>query len=97
MSSRTAQVNGPSKTEDFGIDFEDINDYLKELSDYELNGRQIRNAITTARQLAKFKRETMSYAHLKHVIDVASKFDTYLGDLTGFSGDDMARENGIRL
>ncbi|XXH01512.1 hypothetical protein Hte_007872 [Hypoxylon texense] len=95
-AARTAQANAPGKAEDFGIDFDDINDYLKELSNYELNGRQIRNAITTARQLAKFKRETMSYAHLKHVIDVASKFDTYLGNLTGFSGDDMARENGIR-
>lgn len=90
------QEKRTSNKEDFGIDFEDINDHLQELSNYELNGRQIRNAITTARQLAKFKRETMSYAHLKHVINVASKFDTYLEKLNGFSSDDIARENGLR-
>ncbi|KAJ5129742.1 uncharacterized protein N7515_005781 [Penicillium bovifimosum] len=44
----------------------------------KLNGRQIRNAITTARQYAKWKKEVLRYDHLKDVIEVAAKFDEYL-------------------
>lgn len=83
--------------EPLGIDFNDIDQYLGELSDFEMNGRQIRNAITTARQLARFKKEQMLYSHLKHVINVSSKFDTYLeGVKEGFSDDQLARSHGIR-
>ncbi|KAI3331596.1 P-loop containing nucleoside triphosphate hydrolase protein [Xylariaceae sp. AK1471] len=80
-----------------GIDFEDVECYLSDLAEFEMNGRQIRNVITTARQLAKFKGERMSYHHLKHVISVSSKFDTYLKTLQeGFSDDQVARGDGIR-
>ncbi|KAJ8122034.1 hypothetical protein ONZ43_g1669 [Nemania bipapillata] len=54
-----------------GIDFEDVECYLSELADYELNGRQIRNVITTARQLANFRGKPMSYEHLKHAMKVS--------------------------
>jgi SpoVK/Ycf46/Vps4 family AAA+-type ATPase len=60
------------------IDFDDISCYTDELAKVEMNGRQIRNAITTARQLAMFKKEQMSYKHLKHVIGLSSKFDKWL-------------------
>ncbi|KAI1496448.1 P-loop containing nucleoside triphosphate hydrolase protein [Biscogniauxia marginata] len=80
-----------------GIDFEDVECYLSDLAEFEMNGRQIRNAITTARQLAKFKDEPMSYHHLKHVITVSSKFDAYLKTVQeGFSDDQVARGDGIR-
>jgi SpoVK/Ycf46/Vps4 family AAA+-type ATPase len=79
------------------IDFDDVEDHLSELADIEMNGRQIRNAITTARQLAKFKKEKMSYKHLKHVIGVSRKFDKYLdGVRDGFTDDQIMREVGIR-
>ncbi|KAK3367636.1 hypothetical protein B0H63DRAFT_489537 [Podospora didyma] len=61
-----------------GIDFDEIEAYLPELAEEEMNGRQIRNAITTGRQLAKFKKVKMSYVHLKHVIKVSGRFDKYL-------------------
>jgi SpoVK/Ycf46/Vps4 family AAA+-type ATPase len=83
--------------EPINIDFDDINDYLDELADYELNGRQIRNAITTARQLAKFKNTNMNYSHLKHVIEVSSRFDKYLSNVKeGLTDDEIARGDGVR-
>jgi SpoVK/Ycf46/Vps4 family AAA+-type ATPase len=83
--------------EPIDIDFDDIDDYLDELADYELNGRQIRNAITTARQLAKFKKTSMNYSHLKHVIEVSSRFDKYLSNVKeGLTDDQIARDDGIR-
>jgi SpoVK/Ycf46/Vps4 family AAA+-type ATPase len=79
------------------IDFEDIDCYLPELAKHEMNGRQIRNAITTARQLAQFKGEKMASHHLRHVIKVSNKFDTYLRKVQdGLSDDDAARGYGIR-
>ncbi|RKK85495.1 hypothetical protein BFJ69_g1639 [Fusarium oxysporum] len=77
--------------EEESIDFDDIELYLEELAKYPMNGRQIRNSITTGRQLAKYKRKRMTFAHLKRAIDVADKFDRYLadvqeGDMEEFSG-----------
>ncbi|KAI7765298.1 hypothetical protein ACKAV7_005169 [Fusarium commune] len=77
--------------EEESIDFDDIELYLEELAKYPMNGRQIRNSITTGRQLAKYKRKKMTFAHLKRAIDVADKFDRYLadvqeGDMEEFSG-----------
>ncbi|PVH76181.1 AAA family ATPase [Cadophora sp. DSE1049] len=80
-----------------GIDFDDIECYLSELAEYELNGRQIRNVITTARQLATFRGERTSFQHLKHVITVSRKFDTYLKTVQeGYSDDQIARGEGVR-
>ena len=62
-----------------------------------MNGRQIRNAITTARQLAQFENKDFSYTQLKHAIKVAGKFEGYLkGVNQGFSDDQLARDSGFR-
>ena len=62
-----------------------------------MNGRQIRNAITTARQLAKFQDKRLSYDHLKHVVEVSGDFETFLSKLReGFSDDQIKREGGLR-
>jgi len=62
-----------------------------------MNGRQIRNAVTTARQLAVHKKERMNYSHLNHVIKVAQKFEGYLREVNeGHSDDQIAREDGFR-
>jgi SpoVK/Ycf46/Vps4 family AAA+-type ATPase len=91
-SSRKRKLAEPT-----GIDFDDIECYVEKLAEYELNGRQIRNAITTARQLAKFQKKRMTYEHLERVIGVASKFDTYLKKVQDdFSDDQIARGAGIR-
>ncbi|KIX97702.1 uncharacterized protein Z520_06480 [Fonsecaea multimorphosa CBS 102226] len=69
------------------IDSEDLEDHLAMLGKEELNGRQIRNAITTARQLAKYKKRPLCYDHLKHVITVSSQFEQYMKDLKGGQTD----------
>lgn len=55
---------------------------LDVLQNEKLNGRQIRDAITTARQYAKWKREVFKYDHLKDVIEVVwARFDNYLENI----------------
>ncbi|GKT48320.1 putative AAA domain-containing protein [Colletotrichum spaethianum] len=80
-----------------GIDFDDIARHFGDLAEQEMNGRQIRNAITTARQLARFKDEHMSYKHLQHVIKVSKRFDKYLEKIQdGLTDDQIARGDGLR-
>ncbi|KAJ5291366.1 hypothetical protein N7478_000617 [Penicillium angulare] len=79
------------------IDIVDLRDNLHSLKDEELNGRQIRNVITTARQYARWKKTTLTYEHLKDVIQVSGRFDTYLDKIHGgFNQEDLARDDGIR-
>ncbi|KAK8121675.1 hypothetical protein PG984_010345, partial [Apiospora sp. TS-2023a] len=83
--------------EDGSIDLDTLEYSVDELAEYPMNGRQIRNTITTARQLAKFKKRPMSLAHLQHVIKVAGKFDQYLLEVHDtISDDQIARGEGIR-
>lgn len=92
--SRKRKIRDGANT--VGIDFVEVNCYIRELAKEELNGRQIRNIITTARQLATFRNEQMKYQYLKHVIEVSSQFDKYLEKVQGLSDDDFARDEGIR-
>jgi SpoVK/Ycf46/Vps4 family AAA+-type ATPase len=79
------------------IDFDDIYDHIDDLAREEMNGRQIRNAITTARQLAQYKERGFCYAHLKHVIGVSDKFERYLKVVNeGYSDDQIKRGSGVR-
>ncbi|KAG6358336.1 hypothetical protein INS49_014220 [Diaporthe citri] len=79
------------------IDYDTVESYIEELAEYEMNGRQIRIAITTARQLAQFKKKPMTWGHLRHVIKVAEKFDNYLKGVHEEMSDDMiARGEGVR-
>ncbi|CAG8970731.1 hypothetical protein HYALB_00001513 [Hymenoscyphus albidus] len=73
------------------IDFDDVIDHLDDLAPVKMNGREIRNAITTARQLAQFKETALSYTHLQH-------FSEYLKDLRhGLTEDEYVRDGGLRL
>ncbi|TRX97310.1 hypothetical protein FHL15_001588 [Xylaria flabelliformis] len=84
--------------QDAAIDVDDLRDHLVEMKEEEVNGRQTRNAITTARQYAKWKGETLTYAKLKDVIEVAGCFDKYLKELhRGLTQDQLAKDEGVRL
>lgn len=79
------------------VDIEDLRDHLEELQAVEMNGRQIRNAITTARQYAEWKKRVMNYEHLRDVIEISGRFDTYLDKLRGgYTYDQAAEDEGIR-
>lgn len=77
-------------------DFDDLDDHLDDLADFEMNGRQIRNALSTATELAKFRKEELNFEHLKHVIKIAREFDDYLTRTHGHSDDEWAREERVR-
>ena len=85
------------KVEEVGIDFDDINKHMDDLARNELNGRQIRNAITTARQFARHREKDLDYADLQQVIKIALKFDKHTMEMQGGMNDDARkREEGIR-
>jgi ATP-dependent Clp protease ATP-binding subunit ClpA len=79
------------------VDFDDLFDHIDNLAEEEMNGRQIRNSITIARQLAKYDDEEFGYEHLGRVIKVAAKFDGYLkGVYHGLSPEQLARDASLR-
>ncbi|OJZ81262.1 hypothetical protein ASPFODRAFT_52314 [Aspergillus luchuensis CBS 106.47] len=85
------------------MDFDDLVLHINDLSMYEMNGRQIRNAITTSRQLAEFKKKDLNYDIIKKVIGVTGRFDRYLQSVKqletvkeGTLDDTIAREAGMR-
>lgn len=83
---------------DNSMDIADLRDHLDDLKEEKMNGRQIRNAITTARQYAEWKKTTLTYEHLRDVIDVSGRFDKYLDKLNGgFTQDELAEDDGLRL
>jgi hypothetical protein len=57
-----------------------------------MNGRQIRNAVTAARQLARFRKVKLNYAHLKQAIGVSQKFEDYVREVKGGQDDDEIAE-----
>lgn len=63
------------------VDIEDLKLHIDELASYSMNGRQIRNSISTARQLALYKKTRMTFTHLRRSIMLANKFDDYLGEV----------------
>lgn len=90
-----------NRLESFGddsVDIADLRDHLGDLKEEKMNGRQIRNAITTARQYAEWKKTTLTYTHLKDVIEVSGRFDKYLDKLNGgYTQDELAQDEGLRL
>ncbi|KAI0972612.1 hypothetical protein F4678DRAFT_460182 [Xylaria arbuscula] len=78
------------------MDVDDIVAHMDKLSSYEMNGRQIRNALTTARQLALFEQETLDWDRIKDSIEVANDFNRYLVDVHGHTEEQWSRENNLR-
>lgn len=80
------------------IDLADLREHLSDLKDEDMNGRQIRNAITTARQYAKWKNTTLTYQHLRDAIEISGRFDKYLTKLHGgLTEGQLAEDYGLRL
>lgn len=82
---------------DLEIDAKDILSHIDDLAKPRLNGREIRNAISTARQLARYRGQALRYNHLQSVIAEEEKFDQYLKDLhEGFTADERQNDKGER-
>ena len=63
----------------------------------KLNGRQIRNLMWTAGQLAKHKKERLEYTHLEQVIEIANEFEEYLEKTHGHTDEENAQAQGTRM
>lgn len=84
-------------SKEYGIDVAEISGHLEELSKENLNGREIRNTISTARQLASYKQCSLGYAHLRTVIDETKGFEEYLINLhSGLTQDEIQKDLGER-
>ncbi|OQD82966.1 hypothetical protein PENANT_c019G05994 [Penicillium antarcticum] len=60
------------------VDIHDLRMNLDVLKKERLNGQQIRNVITTARQYVKWQKKFLTHEHLKDVIRVSARFDAFL-------------------
>ncbi|KAI4594834.1 hypothetical protein KJ359_007354 [Pestalotiopsis sp. 9143b] len=91
--------------EEEGIDFADLKDNIKNLAANKLNGREIRNVITTARQYARWERQqpkqqnyVLDYKVMDSVLKTAGEFDEYIQYVHGgLSSDQLAAEDGWRV
>lgn len=78
------------------VDFDDIVAHLDALAAYEMNGRQIRNALATARSLAVFERETLDWDRIKDAIEVANDFNKYIEKVHGHTDEQWSRDSKFR-
>jgi ribosomal protein S15P/S13E len=78
------------------VNIEDLEDHLEDLAKHPLNGRQIRNAVTTAKKLAMYLKQTLDFTHFERVIDVCASFDRSLEETHGHSDDTWARQERLR-
>jgi hypothetical protein len=78
------------------VDFGELRTHLDDVADFEINGRQIRNVLTTARQLATYRKETLSWEHLELSIKTVTDFNRYIKGLQGHTDEQWAREEKLR-
>ena len=78
------------------VDLDELRNRLDELAGHELNGRQIRNTLTTARQLAIYKKEQLEWEHLEYALSLSTEFNNYIKRVQGHTDAQWATEEGIR-
>lgn len=80
-----------------GANTDEISEHINDLAQRELNGRQIRNIISTARKLATYRGQRLCYEHLQKVMEETDKFEKYIVDLhRGLTDDDVKYSNQER-
>lgn len=75
---------------------DELTQHLDELADHNMNGREIRNALATARQLALYKRQPLAWEHLDHALKTVGEFGRYLENVHGHTDKQWAREEKLR-
>lgn len=80
------------------MNYQQLRSKIGVLANSKLNGRQIRNAIRTARQLASQANQALSFDHLQKAIKVADEFEQYVVETHGGQTDeDFAKTQNIRI
>jgi hypothetical protein len=74
------------------VNTKQLSRHVHRFAQLEFNGRQIRNSLWTASQVARYKKEPLSDEHVDQVTAISGKFEEHLR-LTrgGFSDEDRAR------
>lgn len=78
------------------INYKELREKLHALAHRRLNGRQIRNTVNTARQLAYFKNEVLGYSHFHQAIEVAEEFQEYVEKTHGHTDEEYAKAQRLR-
>jgi SpoVK/Ycf46/Vps4 family AAA+-type ATPase len=73
-----------------------LRENLDSLAESELNGREIRNTVKTARQLANYRKRPLDYTHFERVLKVANDFEDYLVRTKGHTSNDFAKSQNWR-
>lgn len=76
--------------QDKDIDYPDLINHLNLFASENFNGRQIRNAVSTALQLAAYRKQSLNSYHVSQTIRASQDFNRYLEDLQSFPLDDIA-------
>ncbi|KAH8429197.1 uncharacterized protein LDX57_006866 [Aspergillus melleus] len=87
-------INDLSKTNS-DVNIDDLKSHIQELSAVELNGRQIRNTVSTSLHLAQFCQTPLNYEHFKQIIGVTEEFEKHFESTRGYSDIDWAGDRGI--
>ncbi|KAM7213550.1 P-loop containing nucleoside triphosphate hydrolase protein [Rhypophila decipiens] len=77
------------------VDTEDLEQNVYKLAQIDINGRQIRNILTLARYLAKFRKQVLVYNHVRDAVASVMRFNKYLETVRS-SDDSWARESRLR-
>ena len=73
-----------------------LRERVKDFAKHVLNGREIRNIVKVAQQLAQSEGQPLEYRHFEQVIEVSVKFGKYLADEHGHDAPQWAKEQKIR-
>lgn len=97
--SNFIQALKDDETTEGGIELnhEELRRKVDAFARHKLNGRQIRNSVRTAKQLARFKREVMSSTHIERTIGVIKEFEKYIVETHGHTDADWVESSGIRV
>jgi hypothetical protein len=82
--------------QDVDVNIAELECHLDELAEKDMNGRQIRNCLLTAQQLAYYKQERLGWEHLSQAIKTAGDFQKYLQSIHGHNDEQWAREERLR-
>ncbi|KAH7144376.1 hypothetical protein B0J13DRAFT_43347 [Dactylonectria estremocensis] len=78
------------------VDMADLRLNLPKLARVDINGRQIRNVVTMARHLAKYRKEMLRAEHMQDAMRSVERFNEYLSDVKGIQDDERARGLTLR-
>jgi hypothetical protein len=78
------------------VNHDELKHKLNVLARHPLNGRQIRNTVNTARQLAHYKKERLAYCHFAQAIEVAKEFEEYVEKTHGHTNEEWMRSQKAR-